>query len=519
MQLPVPELKPADSGSFPQEPDAVARWLADLAPAANDDDARELLRGLTHSNRLHNDPVQRRACLQQFLGPLQAVYDRLSASTRAQPLPLVRDFKRDATLADALLREESTAYRLLLAADETPQPEDACRAMRALLRRAELAVQGYRSIANEVWRDAHTLYQFVRAVGLDKSSEPASDATASQHYRLLLVLGIIDGHRYRARQLPLLIDWLRDRAHMVAVSASGLAREDYQRDSGRWVVDLARGTAPAPAGSVLITDTTQAHIVDVTPLRRETLRRIRAMRMTQASLLGEDTLEQHTLAQLAQRLETQASKRPMRQQARRRDAQAVDCVFSHKPIASRLLHESALHGDAAGTEPVLTAKSKAVAAWHIIDRSVAGCQIWHPAAAAGSVQVGELVCLRALRVRQPDSTSDATRRDVQLGMVRYLRVQADGSLCAGISILAHAVMPVVITRSSEREAAPENGLIIAGRSEHQRIQTILVPPFLFHAGEELLLAHGERAMQVELGKCLHLNGLFSQYQIKPVPRD
>ena len=45
MQLPVPELTEADTGSFPLDPDDVAAWLAGLDPVEKHSDARELLRG------------------------------------------------------------------------------------------------------------------------------------------------------------------------------------------------------------------------------------------------------------------------------------------------------------------------------------------------------------------------------------------------------------------------------------------------------------------------------------------
>jgi len=86
MQLSVPKLSEADTGSFPLVPEEVASWLAGLDTLNTSADARELLRGLTHSNRLVNDLDRRRAALSLFVPPLRALHEQLMASTSAQKL-------------------------------------------------------------------------------------------------------------------------------------------------------------------------------------------------------------------------------------------------------------------------------------------------------------------------------------------------------------------------------------------------------------------------------------------------
>jgi len=75
----------------------VASWLAGLDTLNTSADARELLRGLTHSNRLVNDLDRRRAALSLFIPPLRALHEQLMASTSAQPLPLTKDFARESS--------------------------------------------------------------------------------------------------------------------------------------------------------------------------------------------------------------------------------------------------------------------------------------------------------------------------------------------------------------------------------------------------------------------------------------
>lgn len=575
MQLSVPKLSEADTGSFPLVPEEVASWLAGLDTLNTSADARELLRGLTHSNRLVNDLDRRRAALSLFVPPLRALHEQLMASTSAQPLPLTKDFARDATLADALLREESLAFRLLLAASDTPREVDARRAMHALLRRAELAVHTYQKIPDEVWHEAHALYRFANEHQLEHESghnlshdsaqaqidEPASkpaeearleDAQApsddkaspsdlGSHYRLLLLLGIIDPGQLRARQLPLLIEWLRDRAALVTVSPATPENIHLAPRGGVWLIDVERGAAPTLAGSLLVTELLQVAAIELRDLQLETEARIREMRMTRASLLGADVLERQTLARLALRLGP--GRINQRLHARNRSARRVECIFSHKYITSRLLHENVSHenvADSGSTDNVantipmvgrtaergrggnkMTQAGGTAHGWTVVDESPSGCRIEHPSAAPGSVQVGELVSVSDTAARRSMGQNMSmgmsnTRRDLLLGVVRHVRTRADGSLSVGIGMLANSVMPVVISRTDEPGAAPENGLIIACRAGDATLRTILVPPFLYQPGDRLVAAQQGRSSQVELSRCLQLNGLFSQYELKTV---
>jgi len=88
MQLTVPQRTVADTGSFPVDPLGVAQWLNELQGVKSASDAREVYRGLKHSNRLHNDVDRRRAVLSCFIPVLREIHQHLSELTHAQPLPL-----------------------------------------------------------------------------------------------------------------------------------------------------------------------------------------------------------------------------------------------------------------------------------------------------------------------------------------------------------------------------------------------------------------------------------------------
>ena len=395
MQLVVPERSVADTGSFPVDPDGVASWLARLDPGESDADARELLRGLVHSNRLHNDVDRRRAVVTCFLPRIRALHERLADVARAQPLPLVREFMRAGKLAVSLLREESIAFRLLLADSPVPRADDARRAMQALARLVELAAHAYREPATDVLGDAHALWRYARAHGIEGSADTdtsaSADAPASlgDHYRFILALSLVDPAQYRARQLPALLEWLRVESRRIVLD------DDDRLDPRcpapcRHAIDLAIGTVPAPTGSVLLAPGADVAVVDTGPMRAEATRQAAGMHAREPDLLGADTLERQTLSRLANALAPPAGRRA----SRRRTAKPVEVVFGHKCVSARL------HYDPPAATPSTAAADDAApaegadfpsAAWQVIDRSSGGMRLESDGCRAGMVQVGELV--------------------------------------------------------------------------------------------------------------------------------
>lgn len=585
--LPIPARGVAGSGSFPLEPEAVAAWLAGLAPLDSNADARELLRGLMHANRLHNDVARRRAALGLFSGPLGALHERLADTARAQPLPLAPEFERARALAADLLREESIAFRALLVDAEAPRATDARLAMRALVRLVRLDANAYRPVDPATLADAHALHAWCRDAGLagdDAARDGATDdgstddgstggramrdgatrdgpASVGEQYRLLIALVLIDPQRHRARQLPLLIEWLAREAWRLRLDAVGADGFDAanRRAPGRWLIAPRVGTDPVPTGAALPATAPPgedrvppALLVDARPLLDEAGRRMAMLRAGTTSLPGADTLERQTLARLAATL----GPPPGRRFARRTDATPAELVFGHRHICARLFYaaddaaengadDGAAGGDPGGSdaregatgdregdggrEKARNAGANAIAAsggggalapWRIVDRSPTGMQLVG-APRAGLAQVGELVSVHEV-VDAGDAGKEGAgsapppppvRHGLLVGVVRRVRSTRDGGLRVGVEFLAHQAMPVTIAREDDASAAPERALIVACRVSGRTLQTVLVPAFIYQAGDRLRAMRDGRSRRLELVRCLQVNGLFSQYVI------
>ena len=105
----------------------------------------------------------------------------------------------------------------------------------------------------------------------------------------------------------------------------------------------------------------------------------------------------------------------------------------------------------------------------------------------------------------------------------------------GPEFLATSVIPVRVTRGEYKppqaggststnrlpattQAVGESALIIACKIQNTIMQTILVPAYLYHSGDNLTAMQGGRSRRVKLSNCVQTNGLFSQFVLVDAER-
>ena len=516
MQLSVPQRTVADTGSFPVNPEGVAQWLAELRPLESEADAREVYRGLKHSNRLHNDVDRRRSVITCFVPVLRDLHRHLGELSNAQPLPLTREFARHARLLDSLLREEAFAFKILLSDSDSALADDARRAMQALARQAESVVHAYRVFPDALLEDAHQLYALAEQHKLLSAQQGSELLSLQDHYRFILLLSVADLSQQRARQLPLVLDFLKQAVADIHIErqrpSDALASTDY-------ALDLKEGSRPEPARSLLSKCEDDVRYFSISPVLHRLDQLSGKIRNVGSSVLGSDTLERQSLG----RLHAALAHSRVRRLARCVVALPQRAVFGHKEICAHLLYrptETPTDGDSG---------------WVVTNRTQHGVCLRNAACRSGLVQVGELVSVtdpdRALISNvKADSGASSGKIDAMMGVIRWVRANSGDSndVSVGIEFLARTVLPVHVTRRDDRHAGQngstaaedhserevgENALIIACKVQSTVLQTMLLPSFLYQNGDKLLAVQGDRRREVQLHKCLQSNGLFSQYSL------
>lgn len=520
MQLTVPHRTVADTGSFPVNPDGVAAWLKDLRPLESEADAREVYRGLKHSNRLHNDVDQRRAVLSCFIPALRELQNHLSELSHAQPLPLTRAFSRSARLRDALLREEVFAFKILLSDSKSPLADDARRAMQALARQVESVAHAYRTIPDALIQDAHQLYAMAEKHKLLSSQQGSELLSLQDHYRFILLVSVADLAQQRVRQLQLILDFLRASVEDIHIEKTRDTRELQATD---YAINLQQGSRPEPALSLPGSQPEAIRWFSIAPLLYRIDKHSSSIRPNPAGLLGSDTLERQSLA----RLHVALSRMRHRRTPRRIVHEPHRVVFGHREVCAHLLYRPE-------ETPALEESG-----WESVNMSVQGMCLANRQCRAGLVQVGELISVtmpnQPLRAA---SDSASSKINALLGVVRWVRADGKDGIVMGVEFLATSVLPVRVTRDDPPSAHPadrsaggdtgtlardpatvpatvvgENALIIACKVQRTVLQTMLMPSYLFQSGDRLTASQGGRSRKVQLRKCLQANGLFSQFSL------
>ena len=518
MQLTVPHRTVADTGSSPVNPDGVAEWLKNLKPLQSEADAHEVYRGLKHSNRLHNDVDNRRAVLSRFIPVLRLLHSHLNELSYAQPLPLTREFSRNSRLRDALLREEAFAFKILLSDNNTPMADDARRAMQALARQAEALAHAYRPVPAALIQDAHQLYALAEEHKLLSDRQGSELLSLQDHYRFILLISISDLAQQRARQVHLVLNFLRSCAGDIHIEKDRDLASLNQTD---YAVNLHQGSRPEPASSLLGEDPGQVRWFSIAPAIYRIEKSLATLQNNSGSAaVVSDTLERQSLVRLQAALLRTRQRRSSRQIVH----EARHVVLGHKEICAHLLYrpEENLHSEPGG--------------WTVINFSSQGMCMQNEKCQAGDVQVGELVSVTEYHTRLRGSENDkSSKLDAMLGVVRWIRAVGTEGICMGLEFLATSVIPVRVTRGEYKppqaggststnrlpattQAVGESALIIACKIQNTIMQTILVPAYLYHSGDNLTAMQGGRSRRVKLSNCVQTNGLFSQFVLVDAER-
>jgi hypothetical protein len=504
MQLTVPQRTIADTQSFPVDPDGVNQWLAKLDPSNSFEDAKEVYRGLRHSNRLHNDVHRRRAVIACFIPTLREMHATLLETCQAQPLPLTAEFFRRAQLLDGLLREEAFAFKILLADSPHPQADDARRAMQALAKQAEARVHVYTSIPEMLLLDAYQLYALAEEFALLDIKPSDESQTTGEHFAYILLLTIADTQQHRVRQITPLLNFLRQSAKLVIVTDQN---PKHLTSSTHLAIHLEHGARPVPAASMTYTE--HVRWLELSHVMSATDKQLAHARTEHTTLAGTEVLDRHSITRLRFTLARSRNRRTSRvilfEPQQVIIGHKAMCAFLH--LAASKAKEDISTGDE--LPPVLHAINEEQ--WNMVNQTPQGACLVSSNCKAGMVQVGELVSLQ-----MPDNTATVNengKTSAMLGLIRWIKASDKTQLKIGIEYLAKGALPIGISRTDSDDIVADDALIVACKVRDKVLQTILLPSYLYQTGDRLTVSLNGKSRKVVLHKTLQSNGLFSHFSL------
>lgn len=128
------------------------------------------------------------------------------------------------------------------------------------------------------------------------------------------------------------------------------------------------------------------------------------------------------------------------------------------------------------------------------------------------IKVGELVAYRMESGRQAGW---------RIGMTRWLKMNSNGAMQAGIMTLARHVTAIAVraVAGAQEDGKYQRGLFLSNGDTKGQPPTIIVPPFAYDIGTVLRVRHGTKTTQVRLTKLLETTKSFSQFQYEFVVRE
>lgn len=567
LNLSIPPQGKPGPGSFDTRPEAVRAWLEQLPLGHAGETARLLYLALHEVNRLDINIHHRLEFLEQVALPLHGVLTSLKPHYTGKPFPLEPKAARVAQLATELRAAMIIGYQIVM------QQSDALhwfrqrkwqRVWTTALHRMLHYFSGIFAIRHQLhlpsppgaWLMIHSAYRLLEENELlDTALVPVGggEATTLGHeYKQLLLLAMLPPQRMQPAQLE------EVRRHMALwTGALELVRPDSpERCADTYCIDLDQDAAPGPLWKLHPAREPNMYslrVLHMTPLLEQMTQQVARQRAATSHIaLPSGAAVQRDTAAL---LLACWLRPPQRGIAREATAGTVHVVLGLREIHALLsgvtvpvAEEPVAPTTAPTAAPTLqvldaqlekkesfarslgfvgdrdeevdiwdmvytsrpqerikswaeveVAKSYTLVIGELTNRSEGGLGLRFPAGRLGAVRDGDLVAV---------STSDDTS-DWSLGMVRWLRIGADGGIELGVKRLQEQVVPAAIRVEQDgKHSAPIDCLL--GHEQDQL--RVVLPHITGLANKRLLLTSAGREVPIMLLEQLESSVVFQMFR-------
>ncbi len=502
----LPDRRMSRAGDFNTEARAVRAWV-DALPLANfSATARMLVEALRAMNRMRTAPAERLEALEILRGPVNQLASLVEKQIIGASFPLPPQRTELGTLAQKFQNELARGYRIALydfcapngSAPMLRRKQVATAAVRALVHggaRLHRAYLLYRTPPPGAWQDLHDTYRFIASLGLDHravddllAGAPISALTAYAH---ALLLALANPYHFTQRELIEVISLTCAFAPYCEFGAGGASSTaayavNADNDSGPGYLPEEREPGNDALMSVSLAkvlEHVESQIASLPPGVRVVTFRMRGGPPIQVDI------------DLTQRLVDGWSSGGERGNIRLPGGYELQSVIGlhdlHFMLAGNTDFETFLRRIRGTT--IQMSGNDAAAAWvhgsgenlrahacpaRIIDQGLGGYRLlWERRGSGEAVKakVGELVGLAL-----PES--GGLPPDWMVGVIRWMRVDDEARIDAGISLLARRSLAIGISAldSTGNPINDRRGILLSPiRSDDTAIYSSLLAPGLF----------------------------------------
>lgn len=563
LNLSIPSQHKPGPGAFDTRPEAVRVWLEHLPLGHAGETARLLYLALHEVNRLDVNIHHRLEFLEQVAEPLQGVLTSLKPHYTGKPFPLDPKAARVAQLATELRAAMIIGYQIVMQQSDTLhwfRQRKWERVWTTALHRMLHYFSGIFTIRHQLhlppppgaWLMIHSAYRLLEDNQLlDTSVVPLGGGTVTtlgHEYKQLLLLALLPPQRMQSAQFD---EVLRNMVQWTG--ALELSRPDSpQRCADAYCIDLDQDVAPGPLWKLHPAREPNVYslrLLNMTPLLERMAQQVEQQRSAGARIAlpsGAEVQRDTAAVLLACWLRP-----PQRGDEREAAAGTAHVVLGLREIHALLSGVAApapAPAPQAAAEPALrvldaklekkesfarslgfvgdrdeeadiwdmvytnrpqeqtkswaeveVAKTYTLVFGELANRSGGGFGLRFPAGRLGAVRDGDLVAI---------STSDDTSQ-WSLGMVRWLRVGADGGIELGVKRLQQQVVPAAIRVEQDgKQSAPIDCLL--GHEQDQL--RVVLPQITGLANKRLWLASGGREVPIVLLAQLESSAVFQMHR-------
>ncbi|MEW6678183.1 MAG: hypothetical protein AB1421_09710 [Pseudomonadota bacterium] len=441
----LPTREPGRNINLETKPKQVELWLANLPLSTPTEAAEAVLDYLSQLNRVDLSHDARLKLMDRVGTVLDDVVASLYEQYNAVTLPLPAKQQRHAELAQQLLAETATAYKILLLEwlkrrfhlfGGNPVPLYLQRILLSLQAVIEVGYETHQPIPEGVWIDLHQTYNYALRNGMkDVIPEGGSKMLSlEQIYKATLLMALADPYHFPQSELP----WAKDIiARFSNLATLFPADEDTKGQAGLFIVDVSTDDTPKPLAR-------EAHPMNPRwdlVLNTTALAKHLALLTTQLSTAEDrtnlglpDAAADPAYTSMLKRLRLNWGASIHRQSQRRRHQQGkeVDVCIGFKAM-HRLLSPAAanetIHYGFVDNDP-----APVVLKCRTVNDSMGGLALSRISNSPMQIRVGDIA-----GVRQGNGAWG-------IGIVRWFRVPKKGEVSFGIQLLAPQALAVQIRR-------------------------------------------------------------------------
>lgn len=510
-------------------------WVAALPLADPGETTRRIFHGLVDLNR-RALPAMTRLNISEMLRPaVEVVLETLQRHLEARSFPLTQKSQKIFELTQSLMLEFAGSYQLA-ALDMLTKKEGNKKALQLGIYRAMdfmgrvllLTYSVYVRTRETLWHDIHHLYLLATENGIDqlkiRDCAPGAPSIEARYVQMNL-LALVKPYSLRQGEVARLTQYFVQNSYLV-----GIGPDSGGQQIGDYVHAIILNS-DEPALMMLASDLPHSPTVRVLTLKALVARMDDHIRDLEAKGVPAMILQEGLSRNLAKRVIyhlTAVRNRSFNRFPKNekigmvtrmvdvltviRDSQRVEA--SEDVGADDALFNVFMSGDYEDEgevkqtiiQQVAEEEGARIQTWGVMNTSVGGYGLCWEGKEASGARVGEIVALKDLE----DDNSIW-----MIGVIKWMEFVSGKGLCCGVELLSTKVMVLSVQQVINRalpQKLPVDGLMLPSIEGARPDPALILPAYIFQAGDEIRLEFAEREERVRLVLLDECLGAFAYFR-------